>query len=202
MTPDQRPALSYGAVNMSSGSDIAMQGTDSLASSAPCQSEDAPQLSLFLAYRPDGGLRVWSDDLPGLVLSGRDPFRVMANVWPAIEALSALAPPVAKGEAVAAMPMTDRLEAKNPLPNPPPIPGGGGAELRERLVGVLSEAEEYATLNGVPGDGRAHGLVRTEDLRAILSLIPAQTAEGSVNDIRELFKDARHTPAAPLQGEG
>lgn len=37
--------------------------------------------------RSDGGLRVWSDDIPGLVLSNRDPHKVMADIVPAIEAI-------------------------------------------------------------------------------------------------------------------
>jgi hypothetical protein len=37
--------------------------------------------------REDGGLRVWSDDLPGLVLSGSDGAAVMAGVPKAATAL-------------------------------------------------------------------------------------------------------------------
>ncbi len=35
--------------------------------------------------RPDGGLRAWSDQVPGLVLSNRDPDKVLAGVVPALE---------------------------------------------------------------------------------------------------------------------
>lgn len=45
--------------------------------------------SIRIAARPDGGLRVWSDDMPGLILSGPNPSKVMANVLPAIAAIRA-----------------------------------------------------------------------------------------------------------------
>lgn len=44
---------------------------------------------VWLAERDDGGLRVWSDDEPGLILSGADPARVGADIWPAIKVLRA-----------------------------------------------------------------------------------------------------------------
>ena len=50
---------------------------------------DAPEkmigkrLTIKLEVREDGGLRVYSDELPGLVLSGADPAKVMADVVPA-----------------------------------------------------------------------------------------------------------------------
>lgn len=37
--------------------------------------------------RSDGGLRVWSDDVPGLVLSNKDPQKVLADIKPALEAI-------------------------------------------------------------------------------------------------------------------
>jgi len=37
--------------------------------------------------REDGGVRVWSDHVPGLVLSGRDPERVLADIEPALKAI-------------------------------------------------------------------------------------------------------------------
>lgn len=37
--------------------------------------------------RPDGGLRAYSDDVPGLVLSGSNPEAVFADVIPALETL-------------------------------------------------------------------------------------------------------------------
>lgn len=42
------------------------------------------EIIIKIAPRPDGGLRVYSDDVPGLILSGKDPVSVMADVWPAI----------------------------------------------------------------------------------------------------------------------
>lgn len=43
--------------------------------------------SLMFEFREDGGLRVYSDDLPGLILSGEDPRAVLADVGPALEVL-------------------------------------------------------------------------------------------------------------------
>jgi hypothetical protein len=40
---------------------------------------------LHLERRWDGGLRVWSDDVPGLVLSNRDCSKVYADIKPALE---------------------------------------------------------------------------------------------------------------------
>ena len=37
--------------------------------------------------REDGGLRVYSEDLPNLILSGRDKETVVSNIVPAIEAI-------------------------------------------------------------------------------------------------------------------
>jgi hypothetical protein len=37
--------------------------------------------------RDDGGLRIWSDDIPGLILSGADPSAVWRDLGPAIEVL-------------------------------------------------------------------------------------------------------------------
>lgn len=48
---------------------------------------DAPITSVFLQAREDGGLRVWSDDEPGLILSGHDANAVSGAIWPAIKAL-------------------------------------------------------------------------------------------------------------------
>lgn len=44
-------------------------------------------ITVFLESRPDGGIRVWSDDLPGLILSGRDRTKVIADIEPAAIAL-------------------------------------------------------------------------------------------------------------------
>lgn len=45
------------------------------------------EVRIIIQRRIDGGLRVYSDDVPGLVLSGSDPTKVMADVWPALMVL-------------------------------------------------------------------------------------------------------------------
>jgi hypothetical protein len=44
-------------------------------------------VTVTLADREDGGLRVFSDDLPGLILSGSDRTQVASAIIPSIEAL-------------------------------------------------------------------------------------------------------------------
>jgi hypothetical protein len=44
-------------------------------------------ITVILADRETGGLRAYSDDLPGLILSGRDRDDVFGKIAPAIEAL-------------------------------------------------------------------------------------------------------------------
>lgn len=44
-------------------------------------------VTLRLDYREDGGLRVSSPDMPGLILSGEDRDAVMRQVIPAIDAI-------------------------------------------------------------------------------------------------------------------
>jgi hypothetical protein len=43
--------------------------------------------TVTFAKRPDGGMRVFSQDLPGLILSHSDPDKVAADVWPAVKVL-------------------------------------------------------------------------------------------------------------------
>lgn len=45
------------------------------------------QITIILLLRDDGGLRILSTDEPGLILSGADPIKVLASVWPALQAL-------------------------------------------------------------------------------------------------------------------
>ncbi len=45
-------------------------------------------VTIKLEPRPDGGLRVSSEDEPGLILSGDDPAKIMAAVLPALAALA------------------------------------------------------------------------------------------------------------------
>ncbi|MFT4251392.1 MAG: hypothetical protein QM608_02790 [Caulobacter sp.] len=49
--------------------------------------EQSFKVTVRFQRRPDGGLRAWSDDVPELVLSNRDPEKVMADIVPAIEAI-------------------------------------------------------------------------------------------------------------------
>jgi len=42
--------------------------------------------------RPDGGLRVWSDQVRGLILSGPNKAKVIADIEPAVRTLMSLAP--------------------------------------------------------------------------------------------------------------
>ncbi len=50
--------------------------------------EDRPDFTVHMAYREDGGLRVWSDTHWGLILAGKDPDKVAAAIWPALKALN------------------------------------------------------------------------------------------------------------------
>ncbi len=61
--------------------------------------QEALLVAIFLQEREDGGLRVWSDQEPGLILSGHDPRDVGSDIWPAIKALQT-------------------YRSKHPLPNP------------------------------------------------------------------------------------
>jgi hypothetical protein len=47
----------------------------------------AATVTVRFERRDDGGLRAWSDDVPGLVLSNRDPHRVLDDVIPALRVL-------------------------------------------------------------------------------------------------------------------
>jgi hypothetical protein len=44
-------------------------------------------MDITLIPREDGGLRVCSATEPGLILSGADPEKVLAGIWPALTAL-------------------------------------------------------------------------------------------------------------------
>ena len=45
------------------------------------------KITVTFEERPDGGLRAYSDDVPGFVLSHSDPQAVMDDVKPALEAI-------------------------------------------------------------------------------------------------------------------
>jgi len=49
--------------------------------------EEAPDHTVHFKRREDGGLYVWSDTDPGLILAGSDPAHVASCIWPALEAL-------------------------------------------------------------------------------------------------------------------
>jgi hypothetical protein len=44
-------------------------------------------ITVYIEDREDGGVRVWSDDLPGLVLSGSNRIKVLADIEPAVKAI-------------------------------------------------------------------------------------------------------------------
>jgi hypothetical protein len=44
-------------------------------------------INVTLADRQDGGVRIWSDDIPGLVLSGLNRAKVIADIEPAVRAI-------------------------------------------------------------------------------------------------------------------
>lgn len=44
-------------------------------------------ISIKIEPRPDGGIRVWSPQVRGLILSGADPVKVMGCIWPALAAI-------------------------------------------------------------------------------------------------------------------
>jgi hypothetical protein len=59
--------------------------------------EARPDVEIRLAFkrRDDGGLRVWSDDVPGLILSGADRAAVVRDIGPALAALLGAVKPLA-----------------------------------------------------------------------------------------------------------
>jgi hypothetical protein len=112
---------------------------------APVQPDSEPAdersevTTVFLSEREDGGLRVWSDDEPGLVLSGRDADAVSGDIWRAIKALR-------------------EYRSSKALD-----PDDGG------LLGPVHSPETRATISSLPappgGDGEGDQ-TRSRDLRA------------------------------------
>lgn len=41
----------------------------------------AGEYSIKFKMREDGGIRIWSDDIPGLILSGPDPKKFLGPMW-------------------------------------------------------------------------------------------------------------------------
>lgn len=50
-------------------------------------SENKWAVQIFVAERSDGGMRVWSDELPGLILSGPNPRDVGGDIFRAVQVL-------------------------------------------------------------------------------------------------------------------
>jgi hypothetical protein len=79
--------------------------------------EQSFKVTVRLQPRPDGGLRAWSDDVPELVLSHRDPEQVMADLVPALEAiLSARLDASMKAERLVAFAGRDHAAQAAPMP--------------------------------------------------------------------------------------
>lgn len=55
----------------------------------PQSLDDLRRVCVIMETRPDGGLRVYSDDVPGFVLSHPNCDAVMADVIPALETIIA-----------------------------------------------------------------------------------------------------------------
>jgi hypothetical protein len=53
----------------------------------PMRAQMPDRFYLIAERREDGGLRITSPEVPGLILSHADPAKVMADVLPAIDAL-------------------------------------------------------------------------------------------------------------------
>lgn len=51
------------------------------------QTSGSFKITVQIQRRRDGGVRVWSDQVPGLVLSSKDEEKVLADVKPALEAI-------------------------------------------------------------------------------------------------------------------
>jgi len=88
------------------------------------------KITVRMSRRPDGGLRVWSDQLPGLVLSNKDPQRVMADIVPAMELILAemLGCPV-KAERLSPLPVL--------APMSPPIP------MAAKVAAMIAKANDF-----------------------------------------------------------
>jgi len=72
---------------------------------------DNIKITIHLQRRPDGGLRAWSDDMPGLVLSHRDPERVLEDIIPAVETIIS----EMTGQAMKASPLVPLPTAGKPV---------------------------------------------------------------------------------------
>lgn len=62
----------------------------------PLKLERPLSITLHFSPREDGGLRIWSDDVPGLILSHSDQDAAMADLGPALAALLSLNATISK----------------------------------------------------------------------------------------------------------
>lgn len=84
---------------------------------------DAFKVTLKMQRRPDGGLRVWSDEVPGLVLSHKDPAKVLSDVVPALEViLEEMLGCQVKAERLSPLPAIQAVEPRRVRrPTTPPV---------------------------------------------------------------------------------
>lgn len=80
--------------------------------------------------REDGGLRIWSDGIGGLILSDNDPVRACGKIWPALLALAS------GGDLVDA-----KSESRPPMVDPVTIERADLIELKQ-LVGIVHDIAE------------------------------------------------------------
>lgn len=141
--------------------------------------------------REDGGLRIWSDDLPGLILSHKNPSAVWRDLGPAIAGL--ISHKGIPSAAIAAM-NEGRTEAEWRKQTGPwahltkeqtdeliascvAAKAAENAELREALTAILSDILEYERINNLaPNLGRENCWDSVTRARALLS---RSKAEGS-----------------------
>jgi hypothetical protein len=90
------------------------------------------EVSLIFEKREDGGLRVWSDDVPGFVLSHSDCEAVFADIAPALETIitEILGAPVRVGPAEG---LREHLEDRGFIP-------AYGASVKRNYVAQLEVA--------------------------------------------------------------
>jgi hypothetical protein len=98
------------------------------------------KIVIRLQRRRDGGLRAWSDDVPGLVLSHRDADRVLADIIPAVETIMA----EMLGVAVQASPLRSARDVV-PAPHRAPTMMDHVRSILARLSRA-DETREYAAL--------------------------------------------------------
>ena len=98
---------------------------------------DRFKIVLRIQQRADGGVRVWSDDVPGLVLSGADPEAVYRDVRPAVEEILS-ARLGCKVEVRNLAPLPDLSASRRTTPRPPTSFGRFDASRRKTLEFVAA----------------------------------------------------------------